>query len=350
MMPIHRDIPPHQDLPPHRRSRHRPRKRRADVLPPQFADSGRGVRIQRVLAAAGVASRRHCEVLIRQGQVTVNGQRVLALPAWVDPVHDRIEVAGRLLAKPRGAAPSMRRSAGSAPATGSPRADALSAGHLYVMLHKPRRVVSTAYDPEGRRTVTDLVQLEGAQGPVRLFPVGRLDADSTGLILLTNDGELANRLTHPRYGVAKEYLVSLKGLVSENDLRQLRDGLLLTQRTAGSGDLPSPASRADRTGRGHSRPGQPGSAPIRVKRAAVEGATIVRQDRGQAGAERTILRLILREGQNREVRRLLARLGFKVHRLRRVGIGGLNLKGLSSGHWRFLKSSELHGLKSAVGL
>jgi pseudouridine synthase len=321
------------------------------------------VRLQRVLAAAGVASRRHCEDLIEQGQVTVNGQRVLALPAWVDPYHDRIEVAGRLLPKlkPRSAAarraPAPGGHVGSAVASGSravagtgPKAPAggaearpgtvsVSAGHIYVMLNKPRRVVSTAHDPEGRRTVTDMVQLEGAEGPVRLFPVGRLDADSTGLILLTNDGELANRLTHPRYGMTKDYQVSVKGLAGEDDLRRLREGLLLTQYAGGG--VPRPEGY---------RPGDPVGGPVGVKRAAVERASIVHQERGGSGGARTILRLTLREGQNREVRRLLARLGFKVHRLRRVGIGGLGLKGLASGHWRFLKNNEVHALKSAVGL
>ena len=368
-----RDTASHPHLPPRRSSRHRPRRRGADVLPPEFADAGRGVRLQRVLAEAGVASRRQCEDLIQKGQVTVNGQRVLALPAWVDPYHDRIEVAGRLLPKlkprsaaarrasapahgsrpgshPGGAAGAGSRAAAGAALGAGPKAPAgaavdrpstvsVSAGHIYVMLNKPRRVVSTAHDPEGRRTVTDMVQLQGAEGPVRLFPVGRLDADSTGLILLTNDGELANRLTHPRYGVTKDYQVSVKGLAGEDDLRRLRDGLLLTHYAGGG--VPRPEGY---------RPGDPVGGPVGVKRAAVERASIVHQERGGSGGARTILRLTLREGQNREVRRLLARLGFKVHRLRRVGIGGLGLKGLASGHWRFLKNNEVHALKSAVGL
>ncbi|MEX0654556.1 MAG: pseudouridine synthase [Phycisphaeraceae bacterium] len=276
----------------------------ADV-PAELRDADRGIRLQKAMAEAGVASRRDCEALVEAGRVRVNGQPVRALPAWVDPAHDRIDVDGQELPRPR-------------------KAGRRTARHAYVMLHKPRHVISTTDDPEQRDTVLDLVKLPGR---ARLFPVGRLDADSTGLILLTDDGELANRLTHPRYGVTKQYRVSVRGKLDQTDLARLRKGLVLA---------PADASK-------------PGSA-ARAKRASVEKVSILGYERDRTRGDRTTLGITLREGQNREIRRLLARLGYKVRRLKRLAIGPLQLKGLAAGQWRTLDAAEVQALYREAGL
>jgi pseudouridine synthase len=250
-----------------------------------FSDASRGVRLHKVLADAGVASRRACERLVADGAVEVNGIPVTASPAWVDPDRDRITVHGRRIKAP--------------PA------------HIYVMLFKPRGVVCTSSGGEGRRRAIDLVEHPSR---ARLFPVGRLDVDTSGLLLMTNDGELANRLTHPRYHLPKGYDVTVKGQVSDEDIRKLEKGLYL----------------ADPQGRGGGR-----TARSRLR--------LIRRDRN-----RTRLHLELREGRNRQVRRMLARVGHPVKRLRRVQVGPLKLKGLRAGEWRLLTSGELTALKQAA--
>jgi pseudouridine synthase len=165
--------------------------------------------------------------------------------------------------------------------------------------------------------VIDLVDLPGR---TRLFPVGRLDADSTGLMLLTNDGDLANRLTHPRYGVSKQYEVKVRGRLTEHDVRKLRDGLVLADRKAQQGG----------------------------KRAAMQRVSILRHETDRTRGDRTTLLVTLTEGQNREIRRLLARLGFKVRKLKRTAIGPVRLKGLALGQWRLLTAGELRALKRAA--
>ncbi len=278
------------------------------TVPAEFTDAARGIRLQKVLAEAGVASRRDCESLITAGRVTVNGKPVTALPAWVAPEHDRVEVDGQPLPRP-----SRKRTA---------------TKKTYLLLHKPRRVLCTNRDPQGRRTVIDLVaSTEG--GPAiakRLFPVGRLDADSTGLILLTNDGQLANRLTHPRYEVAKQYRASVRGKLTEGDVQRLQRGLYLAHQAS-----------AD-------------AKPVRVKRAAMASVKLLGHTRDRARGDRTNLLITLREGQNREIRRMLARLGHKVRRLQRIAIGPLKLKGLAVGEWRCLTASEVKRLYKAAGL
>ncbi len=268
--------------------------------PSPYTDASRGIRLQKALANAGVASRRDCEQYITDGRVTVNGDRVTQLPAWVDPGRDRIAVDGEELPRPR-------RGKG---------------GQVYVMVNKPRKVISTNDDPEGRTRVIDLVDHPGAP---RLFPVGRLDADSTGLILLTNDGELANRLTHPRYEVAKRYEVKIKGRLTQEDAAKLRDGLILAHR---------PADAAD----------------PRPKRAAMESVRILGHERDAQRGDRTTIGVTLREGQNREIRRLLARLGYNVRKLKRTAIGPVQLKGVPVGGWRPLTPTELQKLRKAAGL
>ncbi|MEM1209604.1 MAG: pseudouridine synthase [Planctomycetota bacterium] len=275
-------------------------------------DKSRGERLQKVLAAAGVASRRECEAMIAEGRVAVNGEVIMDLPAWVDPEKDKIAVDDRPI---RGRGRGRRRGT--------------MQRLVYVMVNKPRRVISTADDPDGRQTVLDLVP--GAVKE-RLYPVGRLDADSTGLILLTNHGELANRLTHPRYEVSKAYRVSVRGRLEADDIARLRDGLVLTdKRTLG-------------------RDGRSTLGKVGVKRASVEAVRVLRRDRDSNGEDRTVLMVTLAEGQNREVRRLMARLGLKVRKLHRTAIGPLRLKGLAIGGARALTVAEKRELLKAAGL
>ena len=229
------------------------------------------------MAKAGIASRRHCEELIRDGKVTVNDVVRSELPVLVDPEHDVIRVAGRKL-----------------------RAEK----KVYYLLYKPRNVVSTNYDPQGRRRAIDL--LTGV--PERVYPVGRLDADSKGLLLMTNDGELANQLTHPRYGVPKTYVAEVVGKVAAESLGELRKGMYFPD-----------------------------------GRASVEGVKILR-----SGHTQSLLEIRLREGRNRQIRRMLARLGHNVRQLTRVRIAGLTLRGLGPGKYRALTRSEVEGLRAAA--
>lgn len=250
-----------------------------------YTDPARGTRLQRVLADAGVASRRHCEALIESGVVTVNGDVVDTLPAWVDASQDRIEVNGQ----------PIRR-----------RREQL----IYVMLYKPRGTVSTNRDPEGRPRAIDLVEHPSG---VRLYPVGRLDLDSSGLLLLTNDGELANRLTHPRYEVHKGYEVMVSGRLEPEDVARLEAGIFLPER------------------------GQRGRRTERSR------LTVLRRER-----DRTLLFMELHEGRNRQIRRMMLRLGHPVKKLCRVQMGPLRLKGLAVGEWRDLTPGEISALHRAA--
>ena len=239
-------------------------------------------RLHKVLAHAGVASRRAAERMIRERRVRVNGTVVIELGTQVDPARDRIEVDGRPLARGE-------------------------TSHHYVALNKPLGVVSTAHDPEGRPTVVELVQASR-----RVYPVGRLDIDSEGLVLLTDDGELTFRLTHARFGIEKEYhvVVSCPHEVDEAVVERLRTGVLLD-------DGPARAVRA----------------------------TILRRN-SNGGA----LRVVLVEGRQRQVRRMLATLGCSVDRLQRVRIGPLQLGDLEVGAHRSLRAREVEALRAAVGL
>jgi len=278
-------------------------------VPDAFTDAARGERLQKVMARAGVASRRDCEAYIADGRVSVNGQPVRDLPAWVDPTQDRIELDGEPVVSPRG---QKRRN---------------TRGHTYILLHNPRRVITTTDDPAGRKHVLDLVD---APDHTRLFPVGRLDAESTGLILLTDDGELANRLTHPRYAITKQYLVTVRGKLTNEDRQKLQRGLLLTDRNQKENA---------------NKPGAKGT-----RRAVAEQVRIIRHERDRQQGDRTVLSITLREGQNREVRRMLARLGHKVRHLKRIAIGPLRLKDLPAGASRPLGREELRRLRHAAGL
>ena len=246
------------------------------------------VRLQKVMARAGIGSRRACEVLIEAGFVTINGETVRHLPCLVDPQTDRIEVEGRVLQRPE--------------------------RHVYVMLYKPKQTMCTLADPGGRRTVAELVDHPSG---VRLYPVGRLDFDTMGLVLMTNDGQLANRLTHPRFGVHKTYRAVVKGSLSDEDIERLEQGIYLAERREGR------TVGARRTSRARLTP---------VKREAT----------------RTVLDIELHEGRNRQVRRMMASAGCPVRRLVRIQMGPLSLKGLQIGEWRELTHPELARLRKAA--
>ncbi len=258
-------------------------------------------RLQKVLARAGVASRRACEALISAGRVTVNGQVVSQLGAKVDPRTDVLAVDGRVVGPP----PAL----------------------VYIALNKPTGYVSTASDPQQRPTVLDLVREYGVP---RLFPVGRLDADSEGLLLLTNDGALAQRLSHPRFAFEKEYYVWVDGRPDEAVLDSLRAGIPLDGR-------PAPVDAVE----------------------IVQGRTASRAlgqtdgtGRGTAGrahtGQQTVLRVVVHEGRKHEIRRLCQAVGHPVRRLVRVRMGPLRLGDLAPGAARPLTREEIAALQAAA--
>ena len=262
-----------------------------------------GERLQKVLADAGVASRRDCEFAIRAGRVRVNGRLVLELPCLVDAARDLIELDGEVVDTRRRAAAKPRE-------------------RVYLMLNKPRGVISTARDPGGRANVVDMVRAAVPAGD-RVYPVGRLDADSTGLVLLTNDGELAHRLAHPSHGVAKEYRVAVQGELSDAALARLGKGMYLAD-----------------TGRPE------GGAKL----ARLQQVRVLKRMRDRRRGDLALVSITLREGQNREIRRLFARVGIKVRSLERVALGPLSLGRLPSGHFRVLRTEEVLALKRSVNL
>lgn len=256
-------------------SARRPQRKRSSAgRTPRVASAGQGERLQKVLAAAGLGSRRQCEELIAAGRVEVDRRVVAELGTRVDPAEQRIRVDGVPLPKAKLA---------------------------YFAVNKPSGVLSTNRDPSGRPRVIDLVP----GGDARLFTIGRLDRSSEGLILVTNDGELANRLTHPRYGVAKTYRVTVAGQPAGEVLTKLRRGVHLAEGFA----------RAER---------------VEVK---------------SRRKESTILEMVLREGKNREIRRILARVGHKVLRLTRIAVGPVRLGTLPPGAARRLTRDEVKALK-----
>jgi 23S rRNA pseudouridine2605 synthase len=235
-------------------------------------------RVQKLLAAAGFGSRRHCEQLIAAGRVAVDG-KVVHLGARADPIHQTVTVDGiRVQTNP---------------------------DLVYYLLNKPRGVITTMDDPEGRPTVADYVS-----SPQRVFPVGRLDADTEGLLLLTNDGPLAQRLTHPRYGIPKTYVARVRGSVRRSAIRQLTDGVELDDGPAAARSVRTLASARDET----------------------------------------LLEIVLTGGRNRQVRRMLAAVGLTLERLARVQVGPLTLGDIGQGRIRPLTSKEVRNLYTAVSL
>jgi 23S rRNA pseudouridine2605 synthase len=243
-------------------------------------------RLQKILAEAGIASRRAAERMIQEGRVTVNGSLVAEPGVKADAEIDEIRVDGEPIDAP--------------------------ALPVYLMLHKPRGYVTTARDERGRRSIMDLVY----KTRERVFPVGRLDMDSEGLLLLTNDGELAQRLTHPSHEVEKEYLALVRGTPDQEALRGLRRGVTL------NGRLTAPAV----------------VEPVRKPEGLAE----------QPG--HSYLRLVLREGRKRQVRLMCEAVGHPVERLIRVRIGPLRLRGLVPGRVRELTPAEIERIRSAAGL
>ena len=271
--------------------------------PPAPAPPEGGERLQKVLADAGILSRRDAEFAIRAGRVRVNGRRVIGLPCLVEPARDLIEFDGAVVDL-KGDAGLRRRE------------------RLYLMLNKPRGVISTARDPGGRANVVDLVRAAVPQGD-RVYPVGRLDADSTGLVLLTNDGELAHRLAHPSSGIAKEYRVAVQGALPDGALAQLSKGMYLA-------DTGSPQGGA--------------------KRARLQQVRVLKRMRDRRRGDLSLVSVTLTEGQNREIRRLFARVGVKVRSLERVALGSLQLGRLPPGHCRALRGEEILALRRSVRL
>jgi 23S rRNA pseudouridine2605 synthase len=239
-------------------------------------------RLNRFLARSGVASRRAADSLIASGSVLVNGRRPPPAGMLIEPEKDEVTVGGSHVE----------------PAT----------SHRYLALHKPVGVLVTARDPQGRPTVFQM--LEDEEGGRRLFAVGRLDAASSGLLLVTDDGELANRLAHPRHKVAKEYLAVVTGTPSERDLRALREGVELDGRR---------------------------TQPAEVTLEASAGGL-------------SQLKVVLREGRYRQVRRMLEAVGHRVKELTRTCYGPIRLGRLRPGSWRRLRPAEVEALRRAVGL
>jgi len=239
-------------------------------------------RLHKVLAAAGFGSRRRCEELIRLGEVEVDGRVATEAGTKVDPARHKIKCNGRYVKPPR-------------PVT--------------FLLNKPRGYLCTARDERGRKTVFDLFR--GIRE--RLFTVGRLDAESQGLLLLTNDGELCNLLTHPRYRVSRTYHLIVRGSVTPERIAKMRRGVWLSE-------------------------GRTGPVHVHVKH----------RERSRAGGESSVLEVTVYEGMNREIRRVFARQGIKVKRLKRVRLGSLNLGPLAEGEYRTLSSEEIERLKRAA--
>jgi len=222
-----------------------------------------------------VASRREADRIIQQGRVKVNGQVISRLGVKIDESRDQVEVDGR-------------------PAR-------LPVTNIYLLLNKPPGYIVTADDPQKRRTVMELLP----QLPVRVFPVGRLDGESEGALLFTNDGELANRLMHPRYQIKKLYEAKVSGRVGDEDLAKLEKGIIIDGR----------------------------------KTAAAKARAVFRN------RESSLIQIEVHEGRKHEVRKMFYSLGFEVKKLRRVSFAGISVKGLRKGFWRYLKQDEVEKLK-----
>jgi 23S rRNA pseudouridine2605 synthase len=233
-------------------------------------------RLQKIIAQAGVASRRKSEEYITSGRVKVNGETITSLGFKADSTADRIEVDGQAIAKEK---------------------------PVYILFHKPKGVITSVDDPQGRKIVTDFIK--GVKE--RVYPIGRLDYDTEGLLLLTNDGELANKLLHPSHEIVKTYWATVEGIPSEEDLNRLAVGILLED--------------------GMTAPAQVYILEFRVEK------------------NEAIIEIIIHEGRNRQVRRMCDAVGHPVKSLRRVKFGFLTLKGVSRGKFRHLKSDEVQRLK-----
>jgi len=238
--------------------------------------STEGMRLQKYMALCGVASRRASEELIKNGQVQVNGKVVLEMGTVVDPDKDRVSVDGKTVR------PEKKK--------------------VYIMLNKPVGIVTSLKDEKGRSVVTDLI--EGVDE--RIYPVGRLDSDTSGLLLLTNDGELAFKLTHPSKRIFKKYIAIVEGLPNKGELERLRNGIKIDGRV---------------------------TSKAKVK---------VLKNFG----EDSILEIEIFEGRNRQVKKMCEAVNHPVKKLKRVAFGELQLGGLEAGNWRFLNDEELSFIRS----
>lgn len=234
-------------------------------------------RLQKVMAQAGVASRRASEKLITSGHVQVNGQTITTLGTKVS-VHDHVEVDGVPIHQEK---------------------------HVYYLLNKPRGVISSAHDDKGRKTVVDLLREDEVEE--RVYPVGRLDYDTTGILLLTNDGALANKLMHPRFEVEKTYVAKVKGIIQNDDLKRLRLGVMVDGRK---------------------------TKPAKTRLKEV--------DRHK---QTSLVQLTIHEGRYHQVKRMFEAVGHKVEKLHRETYGFLDLQGLQSGEFRELRPEEVRRLK-----
>jgi pseudouridine synthase len=238
-------------------------------------------RLQKVMAAAGVGSRRKCEELIAAGKVSVNGKIVDRLGARADPEKDEIRVDGKLVTLPD--------------------------RNYYVLLNKPSGYTSTSFDPYAKKTVLQLV----ADVSASLHTVGRLDLDTEGLIILTNDGDLTYRLTHPSHEVGKTYVATVRGAVTEDNLQRLREGITLDDGK---------------------------TAPAEAKLLNVS-----------EDCRRSVVELVIHEGKKRQIRRMLMAVGHRVEHLIRTKIGSIGMGSLKAGEWRYLTDAEVKKLKKEAG-
>jgi len=235
-------------------------------------------RLQKILAASGIDSRRKCETLILEHAVSVNGEIVNELPAFADPEKDDIRVDGQRIKQTK---------------------------KVYFLLNKPKGVICTSSDPQRRQKAVDLVDC-----PERVVCVGRLDIDTTGAIILTNDSELVNRLTHPKYELPKTYQIVVRGRVEGADVEKLKKGVWLAE-------------------------GKTQGAAVKIIR--------------RSHAE-TTLQVVISQGLNRQIRRMFSQLGFKVKLLKRTQIGDIVLKGIAAGNYKRLTKPQLAYLKRATGM
>jgi len=245
-------------------------------------------RIQKILAAQGIASRRAVEEMVVDGRITVNGKTVYALPVMIDPSKDKVTVDGepvKLKKQHEG-----------------------KEDRIYILMHKPKNVFCTNVAQGVQKRAIDLLPPNFP----RVYPVGRLDHDSRGLLLLTNDGDLTNKLTHPKFGVPKTYRAAVDGTVSPATLEKLKTGVWLAE---------------------------PGKGGFKTGRSSIR---IIHKDR-----ESTVLEISIREGRNRQVRRMMSQVGHKVRDLMRIKMGPLELKGLAVGQFRPLTFGELKSLQQA---